>query len=254
MNAVTKVKEAGTVVSAPQVHGEDAWLSMIERAAKDPTVDVSKMERMFEMRERVMKADAIQAFNAAFVAVKSTVGPIVRNKRNSQTDSNYADLAAVADAVDETMAQNGFGITFGTGTSDKEGYYRVTGELLHAQGHSKEYYADIPVDDAGIKGTKNKTATHAFGSTMSYGRRYLKIAIFDLATKDDDGNDAGGRADPEFITDEDVVDLQTMVANAGADLPKFLTFLKVPSLADLPANKLEYAKQALKAKQKEAAK
>ena len=92
------------------------------------------------------------------------------------------------------------------------------------------------------------------GVGIDYGTESCRVAIFDLATKDDDGNDASRRPDPEFITDEDVVDLQTMVANAGADLAKFLTFLKVPSLADLPANKLDYAKQALKAKQKEAAK
>jgi len=187
MNAVTKHQEQTGQVAAP-VAGEDAWLTMIERAARDPLVDVSKMERMFEMRERVMKSSAEQAFNASFVAVRATVGPVVKNKSNDQTRSKYADLFAIADLLDPVMTENGFGATFGTADCPLEGHYRITGTLLHAQGHSKEYHADVPVDGAGLKGNSNKTATHAFGSTMTYGRRYLKLAMFDLSITDNDGN------------------------------------------------------------------
>lgn len=188
MSALTKHVEPKGEVVTPQAQGEDAWLSMIERAARDPLVDVSKMERMFEMRERVMKADAIQAFNAAFVEVKRKVGPVVRNLKNDQTRSKYADLFAIADVLDPVMTEFGFAPTFGTAESPKPGFYRITGTLMHSAGHSKDYFADIPIDDAGLKGNANKTATHAFGSTLTYGRRYLKVAMFDLATTDNDGN------------------------------------------------------------------
>jgi hypothetical protein len=187
MNAVTKHKEQAVQVATP-VAGEDAWLSMIERAARDPSVDVSKMERMFEMRERVMKTSAEQAFNASFVAVRAAVGPVIKNRSNDQTRSKYADLFAIADILDPVMTEHGFAATFGTADCPLENHYRITGTLLHAQGHSKEYHVDVPVDGAGIKGQTNKTATHAFGSTMTYGRRYLKIAMFDISITDNDGN------------------------------------------------------------------
>jgi hypothetical protein len=187
MNAVTKHREQAVQVAAP-VAGEDAWLSMIERAARDPSVDVSKMERMFEMRERVMKTSAEQAFNASFVAVRAAVGPVIKNKSNDQTRSKYADLFAIADILDPVMTEHGFAATFGTADCPLENHYRITGTLLHAQGHSKEYHVDVPVDGAGIKGQTNKTATHAFGSTMTYGRRYLKVAMFDISITDNDGN------------------------------------------------------------------
>lgn len=186
MTALTKHEGGGHVVAA--VAGEDAWLSMIERAARDPSVDVSKMERMFEMRERVMKTSAEQAFNASFVAVRAAVGPVIKNKSNDQTRSKYADLFAIADVLDPIMTENGFAATFGTADCPLENHYRITGTLLHAQGHSKEYHVDVPVDGAGIKGQTNKTATHAFGSTMTYGRRYLKVAMFDISITDNDGN------------------------------------------------------------------
>lgn len=188
MTALTKHQEQGGQVVVPQDSATDAWLAMIERAARDPSVDVSKMERMFEMRERVMKTSAEQAFNASFVAVRAAVGPVIKNKSNDQTRSKYADLFAIADVLDPIMTENGFAATFGTADCPLEGHYRITGTLLHAQGHSKEYHVDVPVDGAGIKGQTNKTATHAFGSTMTYGRRYLKVAMFDISITDNDGN------------------------------------------------------------------
>lgn len=186
MTALTKPEQ--TQVAAPQDATADAWLNMIERAARDPSVDVSKMERMFEMRERVMKSSAEQAFNASFVAVRAAVGPVIKNKSNDQTRSKYADLFAIADVLDPIMTEHGFAATFGTAECPLDGHYRITGTLLHAQGHSKEYHVDVPIDAAGIKGQTNKTATHAFGSTMTYGRRYLKVAMFDISITDNDGN------------------------------------------------------------------
>jgi hypothetical protein len=188
MTALAKHQEQAGQVVTHQDSAADAWLSMIERAARDPSVDVSKMERMFEMRERVMKTSAEQAFNVSFVAVRAAVGPVIKNKSNDQTRSKYADLFAIADVLDPIMTENGFAATFGTADCPLENHYRITGTLLHAQGHSKEYHVDVPVDGAGIKGQTNKTATHAFGSTMTYGRRYLKVAMFDISITDNDGN------------------------------------------------------------------
>lgn len=251
MSALTK-HEPGGVVAPTQATNEDAWLSMIERAARDPSVDVSKMERMFDMRERVMKASAEQAFNTAFVEVKRKVGPIVRNLKNDQTRSKYADLFAIADVLDPVMTEFGFAPTFGTADSPKPGFYRITGTLMHAAGHSKDYYADIPIDDAGLKGNANKTATHAFGSTLTYGRRYLKVAMFDLATTDNDGNrPARPTIDDGNITDEQVVQLQTMLANAGANLDGFLKLCKIESLKDMPASKFEGAVLRIRARQEQ---
>lgn len=214
MTALTKHHEQAVQVAAP-VAGEDAWLTMIERAARDPSVDVSKMERMFEMRERVMKTSAEQAFNASFVAVRATVGPVIKNHKNPQTNSRYADLFAIADMLDPVMTENGFGATFGTADCPKPDHYRITGTLLHAQGHSKEYYADVPIDGAGIKGAANKTATHAFGSTMTYGRRYLKLAMFDLSVTDNDGNRQRNEPARAYVSPPNARGTLTAPENAG---------------------------------------
>jgi hypothetical protein len=53
----------------------------------------------------------------------------------------------------------------------------------------------MPVDGKGARGGDVMTKTHAMGSGVSYGMRYLLRMIFNLAIDyDDDGNAAGGGA------------------------------------------------------------
>lgn len=243
-NAVQKHQEAATPA---KVADTNTFLSFIAEAARDPAVDVSKMERLFEMRERMIDRQAHLDFNAALKAAKAQMPAIFRNKRNTQTNSNYADLAAVSDAMDPIITEHGFGLTFGTADSPLANHYRVTCTLTHDGGHEKEYQADIPIDSAGLKGNQNKTLTHAFGSTMSYGRRYLKMMIFDVKTTDDDGNAAG---DPEsvFASDDQIAEIRKLMKDTATDEQKFLAYLKEESIDQLSAKKAEHALGALKAK------
>jgi hypothetical protein len=55
----------------------------------------------------------------------------------------------------------------------------------------------MPVDGKGARGGDVMTKTHAMGSGISYGMRYLLRMIFNLAIdQDDDGNAAGGLIRP----------------------------------------------------------
>lgn len=179
MNAIVEHKDNVTAI-----------VQVIERAALNPDVDVAKMERLLDMQERILQRQAAADFSAAMMAAQTEMQPIVRNKTNNQTSSNYADLEQVDAAIRPIYTRHGFSLTFGESKSDIEGYRRITCKVNHIGGHSDTAYMDLPLDDEGIKGSKNKTATHATGSTMSYGRRYLTMMIFNLVTVDDDGNSA----------------------------------------------------------------
>jgi hypothetical protein len=213
-------------------------LAVIERAARDPNTDVEKMERLFAMHERVLARTAEQQFNEAMVAAQRDMPQIKRGGKNETTRSTYAELDALSEAMSPIIAKHGFAMSYGTDVSPLEGHYRITCEVSHAGGHSKPYFADVPADLTGMKGTQNKTNTHAFGSTLSYGRRYLKMLIFDVATTDDDGRAASSG---ERIDDSQIVTLQGL-ANAGnADMVKFCRYFKISSLPELPAREFANA-------------
>lgn len=238
---------SAVIQSQPEPQSETAALiQAIERAAINPAVDVDKMERLFALQERMITRNAEMAFNAAMRAVQEELPTVYRNKENTQTNSFYADLEALNLAIVPIYTKHGFSLSFGTGDATREGHERVTCICSHVAGHSRPYFCDVPLDLAGLKGNANKTHTHAFGSTMSYGRRYLTMLIFNITLTNEDNDGNGG---VELITEKQAVDLQAKAEEVGVDKENFLKFLKVKRLAELPASKYSAALQALRDKE-----
>lgn len=172
----------------PAVADAGSIMAVISRAASDPGTDVDKLERLMGLYERVTERTAKQAFDDALNAAQKEIPVVVHNSRNDHTKSTYADLEAVSKAADPIIHKHGFSLSYGTAKSDLQNHYRVTCSVSRG-GHTEHYFADVPADTAGAQGKANKNATQGFGSTMSYGRRYLKCMIFDIKTgeNDDDG-------------------------------------------------------------------
>lgn len=178
---------------APAVSESAAIIQVIERAASNPNVDIEKMERLLAMQERILDRQAEQQYAAAMVRAQQNMPVIVKNKHNQQTSSKYADLEAINRQIKPIYSAEGFSLSFDTANSELEKHIKIICEVLHAGGHSRKFSYDAPLDDAGIAGKVNKTPTHARGSSISYGRRYLVVQIFNLtiSDEDDDGNGAG---------------------------------------------------------------
>lgn len=176
-------------------------IAMIERAATNPEVDVSKFKRLTAIWERAEARMAEGAFNAAMANAQAQVHSVKPNKSNTQTNSRYATYAALDLMLRPIYIDNGFSLSFSTAQSDAPDKVRVLCYVAHSQGHTRLYQADVPADGKGPKGGEVMTKTHAFGSGVTYGKRYLVGMIFNLAfttaEDDDDGNAASTVADGE---------------------------------------------------------
>jgi hypothetical protein len=229
---------------------EAAIINVIARAASDPNTDVDKLERLLAMQERVLQRAAEQAFNVAMREAQEEMGPVLKNRKNSETHSTYADLEQVSKLMDPIIYKHGFSMSFGTGDCPYPSHYRVTCDVSHIGGFSKHYQADVPIDNTGPKGSKNKTDTHGFGSALSYGRRYLKLLIFDIATTDDDGR-AAGNGGP--INDEQIKVLNGLADAVGADKAAFCKYAKINAIPELSAIRYNDAVHVLSQKNPKAA-
>lgn len=91
------------------------------------------------------------------------------------------------------------------------------------------------------------TKTHAAGSAMSYGMRYLLKMIFNVAIgeDDDDGNSAG---EVEYVTESQINAIKKLMAETESDEQAFLGYLDVSDLAELPKRSFNKAMNALKIK------
>jgi hypothetical protein len=253
MSAIVKHEEHE--VAAPVASETAAIFNIIERAARDPNVDIDKMQRLMDLREREMNRIAQQQFNEAMKAAQAEMPQVVRNATNDQTRSKYAKYETISEAIQPIIAKHGFSLSFNEGTTDKQNCIRILCDVMHEGGHTKQYHADIPLDAVGMKGNANKTATHAYGSTKSYGRRYLKMDIFDVAVKDED--DDGNSSPPavvERINGEQLQTLRRLIEETQSDIAKFCQLGKIEALPDMLARDFEPAVRLLNGKKARMAK
>lgn len=233
---------------APAASESAAILSVIERMALSQDIDPDRVERFMGMYERMEAQKAQKAFFAAFAAAQKEMPQVVRDAVNDQTHSRYAKYETISEAIQPIIAKHGFSVTYNEGVADKENHLRILATLMHEAGHSKDYHTDIPIDMYGMKGNPNKTGPHAHGSTKSYGRRYLKLDIFDIAVKneDDDGNAAGTTSvQQEAISEEQVAELLALIERSKGTVEKFCHLGKIDAVPDLLAVHFDAAKAML---------
>jgi hypothetical protein len=165
-------------------------LSVIERAARDPSVDIDKMERLIQLQERVQAQRAKVAYDTALAELQPRLpviterGKILNKEREVQ--STYAFWEDVNEQIRPLLADAGFALSFRAGTA-ADGKLLVTGILKHREGHEETCELPLPHDSSG-----SKNAVQAVASSLSYGKRYTAFSLLNITTRgeDDDGQTA----------------------------------------------------------------
>ncbi len=214
-------------------------LEVIARAARDPSVDIDKMERLILMQERVQARDAELAFNRALNAAQSEMRPIAANASNPQTKSRYATYEKLDRVLRPIYTLHGFSLSFDEGESPKPEHVRVICYVSHIDGHTRTYHRDMPADGKGAKGGDVMTKTHAAGAAGSYGARYLLKGIFNVAVGEDDEDGNVPLPRVPFIDDAQWSMLVQLIEAAGIDAGTVCTAANVSSLKELPETKFQ---------------
>jgi hypothetical protein len=235
--------------NAPAVSEATAIIRLIEAMARDTSLPLDRLEKVIELQERLAIRHAETAFNEAMARAQTEMRTVALDSNNPQTRSKYASYAALDRAVRPIYTRHGFALSFNTGMDAPDQCVRVLCDVSNG-GYTRRYHIDMPADGKGARGGDVMSRTHATGSALSYGQRYLLKLIFNVSTgeSDDDGNGAGGGAG--FITDEQVHDLSLRITETKSDIAKFLKFFKIEALSELPAQRLAQAVAMLDAKRR----
>lgn len=170
---------------------DNSIVNIIARAASDPSVDVEKLQALLAMQERVVERQNKLAFDRAMVEAQSEIGPVARDADNEHTRSRYARLEAIDTAIRPIYTGHGFSVRFKTGTPTIPGAVCVVCVVSHRDGHSEEFPLEAPPDNVGSKGTINKPGVQAYGSTVTYLRRYSTLMAFNVVLTNDPDDDDG---------------------------------------------------------------
>jgi hypothetical protein len=198
-------------------------LNIIERASRDPNVDIDKMERLIAMQERVQARSAQVEFDNAMASAQEEMKAIRADLANNQTKSKYASYAALDHAIRPIYTKHGFAVSLNTGDAPTPDAVRVLATVSHRGGHRQDYRIDMPADGKGPQGASVMTRTHATGAAASYGQRYISKLIWNLAVGevDDDGNgadgDVEGLAGPDALRNKEGQLLSSYASNKAKD-------------------------------------
>jgi hypothetical protein len=230
------------VRDAPQQQSNADLMAVISRAAADPSVDISKMERLVALKMQLDHDERERLFSGALGRVQALIPPIGKHGRTDK--ATYAKLEDIDRAIRPLYAAEGFSLTFNT--DFQEGRVLMTAKLRHRDGHFEEKFLTLPVDTGA-----GRNAIQAVGSTVSYGRRHLTKMLFNIVETDEDDD---GRGVPLKVSIEQAKYLEELLEDLGGDRQKFLDWLKVGNFTDISETDYGKAEKFLARKRDEKAK
>jgi len=176
-----------------------------------------------------------------------------KNANNPHFKSKYADLGAVIDALEPIVE---FGLWYRQQSHDHDGGAMIETFYIHTSGEEKS--AGMLFMPA------TKKDAQAFGSALTYARRYGLQCAFGLATEDDDANAAvsGAKREPAQrqeparqgpVNDAEWGILTDLIQQTNSDTKAFCTAFKIASVKDMPAAQFDRARAMLNKKLKDMA-
>jgi len=232
------------VATIEQTDERQQFLALVERLSANKDVDVSKINAILDMQERVMNKQAEISFNQALSRLSGKLAEvrIVRTHGVSYKDVEafkFAPYEVIDQAIRPLYTSEGFSLSFNSETREGGGAI-ITGTLSHIDGHSRKASLPLALD---ISGGKNNI--QAMGSTISYGKRYTMGMLLNIVTvgEDDDALSAF-----EKITTDQAVEIDLLISEVKADRPRFLKFMGVSDVRDILAKNYSTAVTQLNAK------
>ncbi|MFA6063917.1 MAG: ERF family protein [Gallionella sp.] len=227
---------------APRQLAEASPMGMLQLAVQRGD-DIEKITKLMELAERMQANQARQDFNSAFAQFKAEAVRIVKRTETTSgplEGKKYANLFDVVAAITEPLAKHGLSMAWKL-TKDDPTWMEVTCTLRHSSGHSESVSMGAAPDTG-----PGRNAIQARGSAKSYLERYTATAITGLAASNTDDDGSGGKADT--LTEEQAATIVALIEDVGADKAKFLKFLKVKTIEEIPAKAYAYAVESLNAK------
>lgn len=178
------------------------------------------------------------AMALAFCAIEGAT----KSAANPHFKSKYADLTGVIDAIKPALVANG--LFFTQRPEPAQGGVQIETVLHHASGQSMSLgVLFVPA---------NKNDAQAYGSALTYARRYALVTAFGVPTEDDDGNAATRSAKVEqpasVVDDGQWAEIVALMQSTQTDVDKFCGAYGIASVKELPAAAFPKAKSQLSRK------
>jgi len=225
------------------VKAENTMISVIEKVAFSPDADVAKLEKMLEMQERYEAKEARKSFFKSLSMFQMNMPPVIKSKQGH--NYQYAPLCDITAIANPVLNANGLAYRFEQQQDGDE--ISVTCVISNIEGHEERTTMKAPLDKSG-----SKNIVQAAGSTVQYLMRYTFIGSLGITTADSDSDGRVLSQTGNFITDEQLAELESLLAETSSNREKFFGHFGIKQLSDLPQTNYARAKSALVTKRNKA--
>lgn len=207
-------------------------LSIIERASRDPSVDVDKMERLLAMAERMEERRSVQEFNAAFAAMQKEL-PVIVAESVIPNRGKYAKFENVMYQIQPALTGHGFSLSFSQYADDKR--ITVTCHLSHSSGRSKDTPFSVRL------GGKSDSPTQEDCKASTTAKRNALLEALNIVVRQDvlQSEDDVHNESHETVTQAQAGLLRVLCEETKSDISKFLDFADSDSFEHIKSSRFE---------------
>jgi hypothetical protein len=235
----------GTSALAASEFGAHSMQQLLHFAIERGT-PVEQLEKLVDLAERMERRDAAREFAAAMASFQAECPSIKKASRATVTTKGggtysytYAELDDIAHVVNPILAK--YGLSYGWDSTVTEGTLTCVCTVRHLNGHSVASSFTLPIDNPSAMNPQQKV-----GAALTFAQRRSLSAALGLTTTNDDTD--ANPVDPTPISDDQVTELEDLIAETKSNRGRFLEFMGVASLAKIPASEYKRAITALNQK------
>lgn len=182
------------------------------------------------MQDSMSNMDAMAQLIQKLFAIQSSLPVIPKTSTNPHFKSKYADLPTIMEVLKPILAEHRVLLMQPIYTSENPNLLVIATSFSDADtGAEIRQVSTVPIG--------NNLTPQAFGSAVTYARRYILCSMLGIvADEDDDGNasSVGSSADGK-ISKQQIIDIVTMGKSKGLTKDDILAFLKTKGVHRLDA-------------------
>jgi len=227
-------------IASPAVR-ELTPLTVIEAAVTQPDISPERLKGFMDLYERMEANRAADEFGESLAAFQARC-PQIRKERSIDLGGGkgpqYASLDDIMRVITPLLAEHGLGVTFSASLTE-------SGSLRVLCSVRKGRHVETTEITLAVPTQMRVNDTQRMGAALSYGKRYALCAALNIVVTDED-TDANGLA--QTITEEQCATIREWIEGSGADEKKFLKWLAVERIGDIPAAQFQTALYELQRK------
>lgn len=188
------------------------------------------IEKMLDLQERFEANEARKAFYQAVADFKRNPPEVLKDKENSQFSKGdkkamYVSLGNLVKTVNPALGEHGLSASWEINQAEK--LVKVSCKLSHRFGHSETVTMEAPPD---ISGGNAKNPIQQIKSTVTYLRAATFEAVTGIAaTEEANIDDDGNGAETEYISSDQVIEINDLIKEKGLSEAQRKKFLELAS-------------------------